>query len=69
MSSRILDIMSFLTGITIGILFVEYFIVSPFSSSYKQGQIDALTGKIKYELVVKNDSTKVWKLIVHVKEK
>jgi len=27
---------------------------------YKQGQIDALTGKVHYELVVKDDSTRVW---------
>jgi hypothetical protein len=28
--------------------------------SYKQGQVDALTGKVKYELVVNADSTKTW---------
>lgn len=27
---------------------------------YKQGQIDALTGKIKYELRTNADSTKTW---------
>jgi hypothetical protein len=30
---------------------------------YKQGQIDALTNKIKYELVTNADSTKTWKEI------
>lgn len=27
---------------------------------YRQGQIDALTGKVKYELVVQPDSTRTW---------
>ena len=27
---------------------------------YRQGQIDSLTGKIKYELVEQEDKTKVW---------
>lgn len=27
---------------------------------YKQGQVDALTGKVKYVLVEKSDKTKVW---------
>lgn len=28
--------------------------------AYKRGQVDALTGKVKYELVVNADSTKTW---------
>lgn len=28
--------------------------------AYKVGQVDALTGKVKYELVVNADSTKTW---------
>jgi hypothetical protein len=31
--------------------------------SYKQGQIDALTGKVQYKLVAMPDSTKVWERI------
>lgn len=27
---------------------------------YKQGQIDAMTGKVKYELQTQNDSTRIW---------
>lgn len=27
---------------------------------YKNGQVDALTGKVKYELVTNADSTKTW---------
>lgn len=30
---------------------------------YRQGQIDALTGNVKYELVTQPDSTRVWKRI------
>ena len=30
---------------------------------YKNGQVDALTGRIKYELVTNSDSSKSWYLI------
>jgi len=30
---------------------------------YRQGQIDALTGKVKYELRVNSDSTRTWEKI------
>ena len=30
------------------------------SSGYRQGQIDALTGTVKYELVSHPDGTKTW---------
>ena len=30
------------------------------SRGYKKGQIDALTGNVRYELRVQNDSTRVW---------
>lgn len=33
------------------------------STGYKQGQVDALTGKVKYQLVENEDKTKEWKLI------
>lgn len=33
------------------------------SDAYRVGQIDALTGKVKYHLVVKPDSTRVWEKI------
>ena len=29
-------------------------------TSYRQGQIDALTGTVKYELQTQSDSTRVW---------
>ncbi len=28
--------------------------------SYKQGQIDAINGKIQYKLIIRVDSTKIW---------
>lgn len=45
-------------GIAIGIL-----IGRTDKTNYKQGQIDALTGNIKYELVINDDSTKTWEEI------
>jgi len=42
-----------------GILIVGYLLISD-NSSYKQGQIDALTGNIKYELQIQPDSTIIW---------
>lgn len=30
--------------------------------AYKMGQVDALTGKVKYELKTNADSTKTWEL-------
>ncbi len=37
--------------------------------SYKKGQVDALTNKIKYELKLNADSTKTWELIDSLKTK
>ena len=31
-----------------------------FDNAYREGQIDALTGKVKYELKTNPDSTKTW---------
>lgn len=42
-------------------LLVAGFVV--YDIAYAHGQIDALTGKVKYELVVKPDSTRVWQRI------
>ena len=35
-----------------------------YSKAYKQGQIDAINGIIKYELVENKDHTTEWKIIV-----
>lgn len=36
--------------------------------TYKDGQIDALTGKVRYKLITNPDSTKSWEIIT-IKEK
>lgn len=48
----------FMIGIVVTLLIFKY-VADP----YKQGQVDALTGNIKYELVTQDDSTRVWKEI------
>ena len=54
-------LLSFLLGVVflLGILLI--FEQGP-SESYKRGQIDALTGKVSFQLVTQSDSTRVWKL-------
>ncbi len=34
-----------------------------YDERYKQGQVDVLTGKVKYELITHDDSTKTWEKI------
>lgn len=61
-----MDIEDFLIGVLTGGLIVAVFVIlslTPREVTYKQGQIDALTGKAKYHLVVKADSTRVWEPI------
>jgi len=36
--------------------------------NYREGQIDALTGNIKYELIIQPDSTRVWVEILEEKK-
>lgn len=48
----------FMIGIVVTLLIFKY-VADP----YKQGQVDALTGNVKYELVTQDDSTRVWKEI------
>ena len=48
-----------IVGIIVGaMLAVASFYVT--KSTYKQGQIDALTGKVKYRLITLPDSTSQW---------
>lgn len=52
--------------LSLGILLMWFgilFIFSIMDESYKQGQIDALNGNIKYELRIVVDSTAVWEEI------
>ena len=54
---KILGIMLvFIAGLLIGVFTMG-------TLEYKRGQIHALTGNIKYELITLSDSTKVWKWI------
>lgn len=54
--------MNFIVGVVVGIVvfggvsmtFPQYTVL------YRQGQVDALTGNVKYHLVDKPDGTKVW---------
>ena len=39
---------------------VLYVSGADYDKGYRQGQIDALTGTVKYELVTQADSTKMW---------
>ena len=47
-------------GIILGILWGVYLS----HNDYRQGQIDSLTGKIKYELRINSDSTVTWHKIL-----
>lgn len=42
------------------LLFIIMMMVILNDLSYKKGQIDALSGKAKYELKTQSDSTRVW---------
>jgi hypothetical protein len=55
----------FMDGFMIGVLFglIIGHIIYCINNDYKQGQVDAMTGKIKYELIIKSDSTKIWEKI------
>ena len=54
----------FLGGWLVGMIFC--LIVC--GKSYKDGQVDAVTGKMQYQLVVHSDSTKTWERIMEVKK-
>ena len=55
---------TFIIGVFIGfVLALILFIWQVFPKEYKSGQVDALTGKVKYEMVVHEDSTRTWEKI------
>jgi len=56
----IIDIIGTFVG-TICIMIIVCLIIG--DTKYKKGQIDALNGQIKYELVTHPDSTRTWELI------
>lgn len=47
-------------GVICVIIFIGAFL---YNVGYKDGQTDALSGKITYHLVTKPDSTRVWEVI------
>jgi hypothetical protein len=54
--------MSWFGGIGLGIAIAisTMMVFAEHSNAYKQGQIDALTGKVKVELKVKEDGSSEW---------
>ncbi len=59
------NLISFLLGafLVLVIVLITLTLYPESNKLYKQGQIDALTGKIEYELVVQIDSTRTWERI------
>lgn len=51
----VFNIFMLVVGIVIGV-----FLMHAFCNTYKIGQIDALNGIIKYELVTQEDKTTIW---------
>lgn len=54
--------MNFIAGMIVGFLVFGgvSMTFSKYTVLYRQGQVDALTGNVKYHLVDKPDGTKVW---------
>jgi hypothetical protein len=55
-------ILSFIVGLGVGMIFFKILLTIA-SEDYKGGQIDALTGNVKYHLVTMPDSTREWRSI------
>ena len=68
MRSRLSHFIDFAMGVVIATIYwvamINWSIV-PHSEeqAYRQGQIDALSGTVKYELVVQPDSSRIWEEI------
>lgn len=60
----------FILGMVVGaVIVVSIIATSPFERrGYKRGQIDALTGTVKYELIEHENKTKTWEWIKIQKE-
>ena len=54
--------LTFVTDIVVGIILTFTFL-NITDMTYKDGQIDALTGEIHYHMVVNEDSTRTWELL------
>lgn len=55
-----IGVIMFVIGLVLGMLFGMWLM---YDGAYKTGQVDALTGKIQYELVTQPDSTRIWEEI------
>ena len=65
--NRAAGVAFFLLGVIIGLILLSYSLIlfnMTYIDGYRQGQIDALTGKAKYHLVTLPDSTRVWEMTV-----
>ena len=60
MDKTIVAMIFFLIGIYGAIFYIEH-IVTDNNRWYRQGQMDAIQGKIKYHLVEQEDGTTKWK--------
>jgi hypothetical protein len=62
-----MKINDFMAGVMIGVMvatgFLLLIITNVYDSRYMQGQIDAINGNIKYELVEQYDGSTKWKRI------
>ena len=56
-----------LLGFTLIAIFVLTVFAAIGTQHYKKGQVDALTGKIRYELITLPDSTRIWQEIGEIK--
>jgi len=52
----------FIVGVVVE-MFLLVIMMNAKNMTYKDGQIDALTGKIEYHLITNPDSTKTWESI------
>lgn len=66
MDEGIIDVISMIIGMIIGMILITVLIVFVWDipkCNYRKGQIDALTNKIEYHLVINEDSTRTWERI------
>ena len=64
MHDDFISLSSLVIGILFGMLLISVLALWVWDTPecfYRKGQIDALTGIIKYELVINPDSTRIWK--------
>lgn len=57
------DMMGYYLGVVVGILMCFVVMFAIYMNDYKDGQIDAINGDIKYELVVQKDNSTKWERI------